>query len=80
MSIIGILKIMEVQEDDMEVQEEAVLHPLPTKMDKLFKSVRELRNNKFCFKLAQEPNMNKMEKYFFEFGIYFQMLFSDYKI
>jgi len=25
MSIIGILKIMEVQEDDMEVQEEAVL-------------------------------------------------------
>jgi len=25
-SIIGILKIMEVQEDDMEVQEEAVLH------------------------------------------------------
>jgi len=27
MSIIGILKIMEVQEDDMEVQEEAVLVP-----------------------------------------------------
>jgi len=26
MSIIGILKIMEVQEDDMEVQEEAVLN------------------------------------------------------
>jgi len=25
MSIIGILKIMEVQEDDMEVQEEAVV-------------------------------------------------------
>jgi len=25
MSIIGILKIMEVQEDDMEVQEEAVM-------------------------------------------------------
>jgi len=25
MSIIGILKIMEVQEDDMEVQEEAVI-------------------------------------------------------
>jgi len=28
MSIIGILKIMEVQEDDMEVQEEAVLHEI----------------------------------------------------
>jgi len=27
MSIIGILKIMEVQEDDKEVQEEAVLFP-----------------------------------------------------
>jgi len=25
MSIVGILKIMEVQEDDMEVQEEAVI-------------------------------------------------------
>jgi len=29
MSIIGILKIMEVQEDDMEVQEEAVLPSPP---------------------------------------------------
>jgi len=29
MSIIGILKIMEVQEDDMEVQEEAVLCTAP---------------------------------------------------
>jgi len=28
MFIIGILKIMEVQEDDMEVQEEAVLHEI----------------------------------------------------
>jgi len=28
MSIIGILKIMEVQEDDMEVQEEAVFQPM----------------------------------------------------
>jgi len=28
MSIIGILKIMEVQEDDMEVQEEAVQESL----------------------------------------------------
>jgi len=28
MSIIGILKIMEVQEDDMEVQEEAVWHEI----------------------------------------------------
>jgi len=28
MSIIGILKIMEVQEDDMEVQEEAVMSQL----------------------------------------------------
>jgi len=29
MSIIGILKIMEVQEDDMEVQEEAVYKQIP---------------------------------------------------
>jgi len=28
MSIIGILKIMEVQEDDMEVQEEAVMNSI----------------------------------------------------
>jgi len=33
MSIIGILKIMEVQEDDMEVQEEAVLKKMQDSND-----------------------------------------------
>jgi len=32
MSIIGILKIMEVQEDDMEVQEEAVIYDFALRM------------------------------------------------
>jgi len=45
MSIIGILKIMEVQEDDMEVQEEAVSHLREKRKKKEPKAQVTMRSN-----------------------------------